>query len=121
MGICSVCRAVKKKTSLLEVSTRIEELIRNHVNTSYCKNIKSHGSSICTFCKRNLFKLDKGENVSTEWTPTVRAPLPSRSSPNSKLCSNSSPSSTSSLPTSYKICASCCGKLGKFSVLNIFC
>ena len=119
MVVCSVCRAVKKKTSTSEVSSRIEELLRSHVNIAYCKDIKSHGSTICNTCKRNLFKISKGETVPAEWTSAVSTTLPSRSSPNSKssfskISLNSLSPTTSSSPSSYKICGICCGKLGKF-------
>ena len=119
MVVCSVCRAVKKKTSTSEVSSRIEELLRSHVNIAYCKDIKSHGSTICNNCKRNLFKISKGETVPAEWTSTVSTTLPSRSSPSSKSSSsnisiNSSSPTTSSSPSSTKICDLCYGKLGKF-------
>ena len=121
MAVCSVCRAVKNKKTTSEISDRIEEIIQKCLKSSYRKDIASHGSTICSTCKRNVFKVSKGEAVPAEWTNLVAAALPRRSHGSSSSSPASSSSPTTSSASSIKICGTCYGLIGRFFLFFSSC
>ena len=72
MAECAVCLESKSKKSLQQVGDSVEHLIKKHVHESYNKELAAHSSHICSTCRRHLFNLDKGQDVSLPWINKVK-------------------------------------------------
>ena len=72
-SMCCCCweKYGERSKSLKKVNKNLEEQIQLFIFPGYSMNNECHPSAVCPRCRRNLYRLKKGDSPRSEWGAKV--------------------------------------------------